>query len=343
MSAAQPQRVTDRLAFLLALVPYLLETGEVSVAQAAAHFDVAQEEVRAAMQLIAVSGIPGESRQYQHNDLFDIDWEAFENEDRLHITHHVAIDESPRLSSREAAAMIASLQYLSSLPENADRAALASLQAKLTLGSSGEPSAIAVDAEGRPQALEPVRGAMASGAVVRFSYLNGRGVLEERCVEPLRVESVDASWYLRGWDQARGALRTFRLDRMTEVRVDPEARPADRPHDVEIPDRIFSPSPTDQSVVLEVAEAALPVLTDYLDRRAKVAPIADRPGWLRVQLRIAHVSGLKRLVTGTPGLLTVVEPEEARVAVAEWAEAGAARYPAPRGRSRRSSVGGGAV
>ena len=343
MSASQPQRVTDRLAFLLALVPYLLEAGEVTVAQAAAHFDVPAEDVRAAMELIAVSGIPGESRQYQHNDLFDIDWEAFEEHDRLHITHHVAIDESPRLSAREAAALIASLQYLSRLPENADHAALASLQAKLTLGALGEPSAIGIDAEGRPQALEPVREAMTTGAVVRFRYLNGRGVLEERAVEPLRVESVDASWYLRGWDQGRGALRTFRLDRMEDVRVDPDAPLADRPGEVEIPDRIFSPSPTDQPVVLEVAEAALPVLADYVDRRSRITPIDERPGWLRVQLRIAHVSGLKRLVTGTPGLLRVVEPPEARAAVAEWAAAGAARYPAARGRRSRSTGSAGAV
>src|SRR5919202_951569 len=137
----------------------------VTVAQAAAHFDVPPQDVRDAVSLIAVSGVPGESRQYQHNDLFDIDWEAFEEHDRLQLTHHVAIDESPRLSNREAAALIASLQYLSALPENADRAALASLQAKLTVGSSGEPAAIAVDAEGRPQALEPVREAMAAGAV----------------------------------------------------------------------------------------------------------------------------------------------------------------------------------
>jgi proteasome accessory factor C len=183
---------------------------------------------------------------------------------------------------------------------------------------------------------------MGTGAVLRFRYLNGRGVLEERAVEPLRVESVDASWYLRGWDQARSALRTFRLDRMEEVRVDPDARPADRPRDVEIPDRIFSPSPTDQPVVLEVAEAALPALADYLDRRSRITPIPERPGRLRVQLRIAHVSGLKRLVAGTPGIL-VVEPAEARAAVAEWAAAGAARYPVTRGRARRSSSGDGAV
>jgi proteasome accessory factor C len=33
-----------------------------------------------------------------------------------------------------------------------------------------------------------------------------------------------------------------------------------------------------------------------------------------------------RLVAGLPGMVTVVEPPEARRAVAEWAAAGAARY-----------------
>ena len=49
-------------------------------------------------------------------------------------------------------------------------------------------------------------------------------------------------------------------------------------------------------------------------------------GRMRVTLRLAHVHGLKRLVAGLPGLVTVVAPAEARAAVAEWAAAGLAGY-----------------
>ncbi len=326
MAEPQPARVADRLAFLLALVPYILENEQVSVAQAAAHFDVTEEHVRDAVRLITVSGIPGESRQYQHNDLFDIDWDAFDD-DLLVITNTVVIDDAPRLSAREAAALIAGLQYLSALPENADRTAIASLTAKLTRGAVSMPSPLAVDDGAEPPALPEIRRAIDSGLVLRFGYLNGRDVQEARTVEPLRVESIDDSWYLRGWDQTRSALRTFRLDRMSEVRADPSAPLAGRRAEVELPDRIFQPTTDDQEVVLEVVDGAVALLDDYTGGRPAVSP--GSAGTVRVTLRIAHMSGLKRLVAAHAGLMRVVEPGAAREAVAAWATAGAAQYEEP--------------
>ena len=323
MADAQPYRVQDRLAFLLALVPYLLDNDGVSVHQAAAHFDVSEQRVREAVELIAVSGVPGDSRQYQHGDLFDIDWDRFENEDRIVITHQVAIDDSPRFSAREAAALIAGLQYLAALPENADRAAVATLTAKLTRAATTAPAAVAVEGEADAR-LGQVRDAIAQGRVLRFDYLNGRGEREERAVEPLRVESVDEVWYLRAWDRSRTALRTFRLDRMRAVRADPDAAPL-RPDGIELPDRIFQPSKRDLTVVIELAEAAVPLLADYLGDRPVLEP-AERDGWVRTRLRIAHLHGLKRLVASRSPLVRVLEPEDARRVVAEWAAAGASQY-----------------
>ena len=116
---------SDKLTFLLSLIPYLMDHDRVTVGEVAGHFGVPEERVREAVRLIAVSGIPGETHQYLHGDLFDIHWDEFEDNDRIVLTHLVAIDDSPRFSAREAAALIAGLQYLSSLPENADRDAVA--------------------------------------------------------------------------------------------------------------------------------------------------------------------------------------------------------------------------
>lgn len=328
MTDAQPQRVQDKLALLLALVPYLLDNDGVTVQQAAAQFDVPPQRVRDAVMLIAVSGVPGESRQYQPNDLFDIDWDAYETEDRIQLTHQVAIDESPRFSAREAAALIAALQYLSALPENADRAALATLTAKLTRGASTPPSALAVESTGDPPALPLIRRALQAGSVLRFHYLNGRDEREERLVEPLRVESVDDSWYLRAWDQTRAALRTFRLDRMERVRIDPDAH-AVRPDDVVLPERIFTPSRDDLTVTIDIARAAVPLLADYLGDRPVLEPSPDGTDRTRTRLRIAHLHGLKRLVAGRTGLIRVVGPDDARRAVADWAAAAAQQYGPP--------------
>jgi proteasome accessory factor C len=322
MAEAQPLRVQDRLAFLLALVPYLLDNDGVPVAQAAAHFGVPEQRIRDAVELIAVSGVPGETKAYQPGDLFDIDWDRLEQQDEIAITHQVAIDDSPRFSAREAAALIAGLQYIAALPANADRETVARLTAKLTRAANGAPAAVVVEG-GADTRLGLIRDAVAAGTVLAFDYLNGRDEREERAVEPLRVESVDESWYLRAWDRSRRALRTFRLDRMRDVRTAPDATP-ERPGDIELPERIFQPSKQDRSVTIEVSEAALPLLADFLGDRPQTEPA--RRGWVRTRLRIAHLHGLKRLAAGRAGLLVVVEPSDAREAVEEWAVAGLARY-----------------
>lgn len=322
MAEPQPLRVQDRLAFLLALVPYLLDNDGVPVAQAAAHFRVPAQRIRDAVELIAVSGVPGETKAYQPGDLFDIDWDRLEERDEIAITHQVAIDDSPRFSAREAAALIAGLQYIAALPANADRETVARLTAKLTRASGGAPAAVAVEG-GADTGLGLIREAVAAGTVLAFDYLNGREEREERAVEPLRVESVDESWYLRAWDRSRRALRTFRLDRMRDVRTLPGTDP-ERPGDIELPDRIFQPSTEDRSVTIEVATAAVPLLADYLGDRPQTMPA--RRGWVRTRLRIAHLHGLKRLAAGRAGLLVVVEPDDARAAVRDWAAAGLARY-----------------
>jgi proteasome accessory factor C len=314
----------DKLAFLLALVPYLMDRDGVSVAEAAEHFGVPAEQIRDAVRLIAVSGVPGETSQYQHGDLFDIAWEDFEENDRIVLTHMVAIDDSPRFSAREAAALIAGLQYLSSLPENADRDVIGSLMAKLARGASAEPSQVAVAGSQSDETLTLIRDAVAAGTQVEFDYLNSRGEHERRRADPLRIESVDQDWYLRGWCHLREAVRTFRLDRMSALTVTTEPLTY-RPTDVTLPETLFEASADDLTVDIEVSTSALPLIADYIPEGAQ---LSELDGFVRTSVRVAHYHGLKRLVAGLSGVLTVIAPEEARQAVTEWAKAGAARYDA---------------
>ena len=172
----RPMQAQDKLAFLLALVPYLMDRDRVSVTEAARHFGVEKSQLRDAVRLIAVSGVPGETNAYQHGDLFDIAWDDFEENDQIVLTHLVAIDDSPRFSAREAAALIAGLQYLSALPENADRDVIGSLMAKLARGASGAPSQVAVARlrDRRDARHDPGRGRRRHPARVRLPQLAGR-------------------------------------------------------------------------------------------------------------------------------------------------------------------------
>gem|GEM_PF-129988 len=326
----------DKLAFLLALVPWLLEHDRVSVHETAAHFGVSADEVRASVALVATSGIPGDTATYQHDDLFDIDWDAFETADEIAITHHVAIEEAPRLSAREAAALIAGLQYLQTLPENADRASIRALVEKLSRGASAPPSPLGVSGGQHGELLERVQRAVSAGRRVRFGYLSARGEHEQREVDPLRVESIDADWYLRGWDHRRDALRTFRFDRMDALEITEQPIEHDAT-EVNLPDTLFEPSAEDLEVTLEVVPAALGLISDYLTEGARTEQHGDR---IRATVRVPHYHGLKRLVAGMPDTVRVVAPEQARQAVAGGLRRGshATRRLTPPAPIRRTSM-----
>ena len=317
-----PLQAQDKLTFLLSLVPYLVERDRVSVAEVAAHFGVKPEQIREAVRLIAVSGVPGETHTYQYEDLFDIAWDDFEENDQIVITNHVAIDDSPRFSAREAAALIAGLQYLSSLPENADRAAVASLMSKLSRGASGLPSEVAVEGSESDDSLALIRESVAKKVQLEFDYLSSTGERERRRVDALLVESVDADWYLRGWCHLREAIRTFRLDRISNLTITDEPI-SHTVGDVTLPETLFEGSADDLVVTIDVSASAEALLADYIPDGAVRTEVDGR---VRTAVRVSHYHGLKRLIASMPGVATVVEPAEARQIVADWASAGAARY-----------------
>lgn len=320
---SHPLHAQDKLAFLLSLVPYLMDHDRVSVDEVAAHFDVEPDLIRSAVKLIAVSGVPGETSSYQPDDLFDIDWDSFEERDEIALTHMVAIDEAPRFSAREAAALIAGLQYLSALPENADRDVIGSLMSKLSRGASASPSQVAVSETAQDATLRSIREAVGAGTQVRFDYVDSTGTHQARTVDPLRLESLDQDWYLRAWCHLREAVRTFRVDRMTQVTVS-DAPITRRAGEIILPDSLFSSSADDLHVVLEVPRAALSLIEDYMPEGAATSSEVD--GMIRATVRVAHFHGLKRLISGHPQTLRVVSPPDAVQAVADWALAGVARY-----------------
>lgn len=325
---AEPRKkplVRDRLAFLLALVPYLIDHARVTVADVAAHFDVTADYVRDAVRLIAISGIPGTTGTYQHEDLFDIAWDDFEERDEIVLTQLVAIDDAPRFSGGETAALIAGLQYLSALPETRDSAALHTLMAKLARGSSSAPHPVAIEARETDSALSDIRDALAWGVQLEFDYSTAEGLHERRRVDPVRIESIDSDWYLRGWCHLREAARTFRLDRISDLVVTDEPV-SDAAATATIPDTLFEGSPDDTVVTLDVVPAALGVIADYLPPAATIDTVGELR---RVSIRVSHFHGLKRLVAGHPGMITVVGPDSAREAVAEWVRLGAERYTEP--------------
>jgi proteasome accessory factor C len=325
MPKATPRPTTsDNLLLLLALVPFVLDRGEVSVEEAARHFGRSENDIERAVELIACAGIPGDNAAYSHLDLFDIDWDLFESERTITLWNTVALDSKPRFSTREAAALLAGLQYLASHPSYSSRADLDEVMAKLRAGT-GEavPVRIAVGASAVAEHVGILTEAIASQTSITAVYHNKRGESGERTLDPLLLESRDATWYLRAWCHTRQALRTFRVDYMDSVRST-GATQADHSSVVDdISSELFDPSPTDVMVTLRCQAHALPVIADYLPR-GFTPPQGDE--WVTVEVPFAHYGSLTQFVGAHPDVVTVLGPASAREAVASFAVAALEGY-----------------
>src|SRR5690606_8205121 len=99
-------------------VPYLLERGEVSLQTAAADFGVSADEMRRMVEKLTVIGLPGEAGYWQQpQELFDINWDLLDEQGIIEITNDVGLRRAPKLTAREAAALLAGLQLTAAVPE----------------------------------------------------------------------------------------------------------------------------------------------------------------------------------------------------------------------------------
>lgn len=311
---AAPLGAPDKLAFLLSLVPYLIDQVRVTVAEAADHFGISPEQMRKAVTLIAMSGTPGSDGTYTHETLFDIDWDDFDERDVIRF-RAAPMEERPRFSAREAAALLAGLQRVAALPEFAARVDIVELMTKLARGASDSPAPLAVRPGERAELQASLVQAIASGRRVRIDYVSTRGERQVRDVDPLRVEGVDDAWYLRGWCLTRDAERTFLLDRMASV----ELLGAADPHPLDdAPEGLFQGDADDERVELALPITALPLIADYRSADDPVRLDGDRAV---VTLRIAHPGILGRVAARVAGAVEVMAPPSARAAAADWARA----------------------
>src|SRR5690606_35150086 len=188
MTARRSLVATDRAALMLQLVPYLIGKGEVSVAEAADEFDVTPDQMRSMVEKLTVIGLPGDGGFWQMaNDLFDIDWDLLDQQDVISITNTVGLERTPRLTAREAAALLAGLQLAASLPGVGDSGVVQGLLTKLARGASGVPAEVIV----APEAVDDVRvavdEALRAGVAISFAYKAPDRPVTTRTVDPVKV------------------------------------------------------------------------------------------------------------------------------------------------------------
>ncbi|GAA4189202.1 WYL domain-containing protein [Microbacterium oryzae] len=319
MSAQRPLLAGDQVRILLTLVPFLFERGEVSVADAAAEFDVTPEQMRRLVRRLPLIGLPGEDGWFQMpNEMFDIDWDLLDEHDAILIKEKVALDRAPRLTAREAAALLAGLQLARGIPGVADSEVYGRLVEKLARGASAAPADLVVAPEPVDEVRTLVSRALGAHVAVSFTYRAPDAGPTTRTVDPMNVLITNGQWYLQGWCHMRRAVRTFHLDRVSDVRLtDIPAARRDEPAPVDPGE-----GETDRMAVVRYPAAVAPLLGDYL----RHAEVTEENGIATARIRLADPQTLRRLAARLGGRLEIVSPADARHAALCWARAGLDLY-----------------
>lgn len=287
----------DSFVLLLALVPYLLRNPYVNASKAAADFSTTTKEIKAAVSLIGVSGVPGESQMYLPQDLFEIDSLEWEQHNNILLTNHVAIDKAPALSNTEVTSILVSLQVLASVLTDKDAEIAHSAAAKLAAGRDAIPlpSAGELSTE-RKQLAEAIAGQHR----VKLSYVAADGNRTIRLFDPVETYFAGSYWYARGVSYSEaGSLqgeRSLRIDRIAGLEV------------------------TNDKVSLAN------IGNINVSRADSAQHVIELDGNTRRDLHIAGIAAYVRDVASSGGQRVVVSPNDLRLQVLQWAQHARANY-----------------
>ena len=229
----------DRLRRLLDLVPFLVQNPGIDAAAVAKEFDVSRKQLDEDLALLTVCGLPG----YQHGDLIDVRWD----EGVVFIRDADELAKPLRLTQEEAAALLVGLESLQSLPDAAGRSALAEvLESVRKVAGDDAWVADVVEARIAPdtslETLALLQQAVTDRACVRIVYLRQREESTERVIKPLRIFSLDSTWYVEAWCRTADGLRNFRLDSIRSAAATGEDAPErGLPRDGRLPASAFMP------------------------------------------------------------------------------------------------------
>lgn len=314
MPKLQNFRGEDRYNFMLALVGFLQNRGPVSLADAAAHFELDPKYLRKVVTSIneARAEVSGFEQWF-----FLIDIEELEENGNLSLVENLVVDDVPKLSNRQASAIAAGLNYLASMPAFKGDPDVQQLQEILAAGTVRGLNPIVEIRPGSAEAgAETIRRAILSGSQISCEYINQKGERAVRTIEPLRLDPRVDGWFLRGFCPLHQEVRNFKLNRMRAIEVleAPISQQAIEIHEIE--DAEYVAAATDTRVLVEVEPEAYRVISEF---KTVGEPANAENGKVRAEIRVGHLPNLGRLVAKFGGAAKVISPPEARQVVKNYA------------------------
>jgi len=287
----------ERLARVLAIVPWVVENGGATVGEIAERFGLAERDVFAELSLVQCCEIP----PYGPDNTLGI----AVVDDEVLVEPSAMLRRPLRLAPTEGFGLLAAgraaLEVQGADPKGALASALAKLEAVL-----GERAPLVMDLE-HPELLEDLRRAVNDRTIVEIDYYTqSRDELTHRLIEPLSLVHTDGNWYVRAHCRQAEGLRTFRVDRIDALRPTGELHQRDPEPD----HRTFAISDED---LLPTAVLRLPASARWVVESYPVASVRDESDGFVVELPVSGPVFLERLLLRVGPEATVLQAEDPEV------------------------------
>jgi proteasome accessory factor C len=217
-----PRPAPERLRRLLVMLPWLMERGEVSIAEMAEHFSVHPDELVADLELASMCGLP---------PFVDEMIDVFIDEGVVFTGIPRVFTKPLRLTAPEGFALLTAGRAAMVMPGADPAGPLGRALDKLAaaLGEDG----VVVEL-GRPAFTDLVAAAAERGARLSITYWTpARDEANGREITPRLVFEDGGHWYVLADDHRSGTERSFRVDRILEAS---ETGVVDEAREVRLPD-----------------------------------------------------------------------------------------------------------
>jgi proteasome accessory factor C len=289
----------DRLARLLAVVPWVAARDGPAIAEVCQRFGVTEQDLLDDLDLLFLCGV----YPFTPDSLIEVDVA----DGRVWIRFADYFRRPLRLTAPEGLALLSAGSALLGVPGADTDGALARALDKLAsvLGVDADDSVAVQLGPATPEVLTTLQRAVGEHRRLELEYYSfGRDSSGTRLVEPWQVFNARGQWYVNGFCRDAGGERLFRVDRISGATLlddtfDPPSAPPDR--------RTFHPDARSQTIVLDLAPPARWIAEQYPN-----VGVAEQPdGALRVTLPVTERAWLERLLLRAGRWATVVEGDAA--------------------------------
>jgi len=288
----------DRLARLLAVVPWVAARDGPTIAEVCRRFAVTERDLLEDLDLLFLCGV----YPFTPDSLIEVDVA----DGRVWIRFADYFRRPLRLTPPEGLALLGAGTALVAVPGADADGALARALDKLAsvLGVDADDSVAVQLGAARPDLLGVLQQGAAQHRRIELEYYSfGRDSSGLRMVEPRDVFNARGQWYLSGFSRDAGGERLFRVDRISRATLRdetfaPVAAPSDR--------RTFHLDAKGPTVVLDLAPPARWIAEHYPN-----VGVVERPdGVVRVTLPVSERAWLERLLLRAGPHATVVEGDQ---------------------------------